>query len=79
MSLTTVERVLVLRGADIFREIAGEDLVPVAALADEVRFEEGETIVREGDQRTVSTSSSTARSSPRSRAWASFRAGARAT
>ena len=49
MSLTTVERVLVLRGADIFREIAGEDLVPVAALAEEVRFDEGETFVHVGE------------------------------
>ena len=49
MSLTTIERVLALRGAEIFSEIAGEDLVPVAALADEVRFEPGEALVREGE------------------------------
>lgn len=47
--MTTIERVLALREAEIFGEIAGEDLMPVAALAEEARFEPGETFVREGE------------------------------
>ncbi len=49
MSLSTVERVLFLKGAEIFNPIAGEDLVPLALVAEEVQFSAGETLVRQDD------------------------------
>jgi len=47
--LSTVERVLFLKSADIFSDIPTRDLVPVASVADEVRFSPGETFIRRGD------------------------------
>ena len=47
--LTTIERVLFLKSADIFSAIASEDLVPVATVAEEVSFQAGETFIRQGD------------------------------
>ena len=38
MPLSTIERVLFLKGAELFNQIAGEDLVPVALVAQEVHF-----------------------------------------
>jgi len=49
MPLSTVERVLFLKGAELFNQIAGEDLVPVALVAQEVHFRAGETLLRQGD------------------------------
>jgi len=49
MPLSTIERVLFLKGAELFNQIASEDLVPVAMVAQEVHFNAGETLLRQGD------------------------------
>jgi CRP-like cAMP-binding protein len=49
MSLSTIERVLFLKGAELFDQIPGEDLVPVALVAQEVHFSAGETMIRQGE------------------------------
>ncbi len=49
MPLSTIERVLFLKGAELFNQIASEDLVPVALVAQEVQFRAGETLLRQGD------------------------------
>lgn len=49
MSLSTIERVLFLQGADLFSNIASEDLVPVAQVAKEVYFSAGKTFIAQGD------------------------------
>src|SRR5579859_332719 len=48
--LSTLERVLFLKCADIFSAISSEDLFPVALVAQEVTFSTGETIIRCGTQ-----------------------------
>jgi CRP/FNR family transcriptional regulator, cyclic AMP receptor protein len=47
--LSTIERILFLQSAEIFGAIAGEDLVPIAMVAQEVRFAPGETFIRRGE------------------------------
>jgi CRP-like cAMP-binding protein len=47
--LSTVERVLFLKSADIFREVASEELVAVALAAEERFFFVGDVLVRQGD------------------------------
>lgn len=47
--ISTVEKVLFLKTIDLFRQIPGEDLVRVAQIAEEVRFEAGERIITEGE------------------------------
>jgi CRP-like cAMP-binding protein len=49
MSLSTIERILFLKGAELFNEIASEDLAPVALVAQEVHFSSGETLISQGD------------------------------
>ncbi|HMA36376.1 MAG TPA: HEAT repeat domain-containing protein [Chloroflexia bacterium] len=49
MSLSTIERVLFLRGVDLFSEVHSEDLVHVAQIAQEVNFAAGETFIKQGD------------------------------
>jgi CRP-like cAMP-binding protein len=49
MPLSTVERIIFLRGADLFRDISGEDLVLIAQVCHEVFFPAGEIIIRQGD------------------------------
>ena len=49
MTLSTIERVLFLKGAELFNQIASEDLVSVAMVAQEVHFSAGETLIRQGD------------------------------
>lgn len=46
--LSTIERVLFLRSADIFSAVTGEDLAPVAMVAEEIRFVAGETFIQKG-------------------------------
>jgi CRP-like cAMP-binding protein len=48
MTLSTIERVLLLKGVDLFSRIAGEDLVAVAEAAREVHLDVGETFIRQG-------------------------------
>jgi CRP-like cAMP-binding protein len=49
MPLSTIERVMFLKAAELFNQIASEDLVPVAMVAQEVHFSAGETLIRQGD------------------------------
>jgi CRP-like cAMP-binding protein len=47
--LSTMERVLFLRSVEVFGDLAGEDLAPVAMVAEEIGFRPGEAIVRAGE------------------------------
>ena len=47
--ITTAEKVLFLKGIDLFSTLAGEDLAEIALIAEEVEHDAGETIVAEGD------------------------------
>ncbi len=49
MPLSTIERILFLKGAELFNQIVSEDLVPVALVAQEAHFTAGETLIRQGD------------------------------
>jgi len=48
-TLTTIEKVIFLKSVDIFKHATAKELGGVAALTEEVHFEPGETIFREGD------------------------------
>jgi len=47
--LTTIEKVIFLKSVDIFAHAAVEKLGSVAALTEEIHFEDGETIVHEAE------------------------------
>jgi CRP-like cAMP-binding protein len=47
--ITTAEKVLFLKGIDLFSTLAGEDLAEIALIAEEIERDAGETIVAEGD------------------------------
>ena len=47
--ISTVEKVLFLRGAELFASLPGEDLARIALLADEAPRGRGEEIFHEGD------------------------------
>jgi CRP-like cAMP-binding protein len=47
--LSTMERVLFLRSVEMFGAVAGEDLAPVAVVAQEMSFRPGENLVRQGE------------------------------
>jgi CRP-like cAMP-binding protein len=47
--ISTVEKVLFLRGAELFAALPGEDLARIALLAEEERRGAGEEVFREGD------------------------------
>jgi len=47
--ISTVEKVLFLRAAELFAALPGEDLARIALLADEERRGAGEEVFREGD------------------------------
>jgi CRP-like cAMP-binding protein len=49
MPLSTIERVLFLKGAELFNQIASEDLALVAMVAQEAHFSAGETLIHQGD------------------------------
>ena len=49
MPLSTIERILFLKSAELFNQIASEDLVPVAMVAQEAHFNAGEPLIRQGD------------------------------
>ena len=49
MALSTIERVLFLRGVELFSQIVSEDLVYVAQVCHEVYFEAGERFITQGD------------------------------
>ena len=47
--ISTIEKVLFLKGVDLFRSIPGEDLSHIAEITAEVEFPPSQPIVREGD------------------------------
>jgi len=47
--ISTVEKVLFLKGVELFGQISGEDLSQIAQIADEVDFEQDQRIILEGD------------------------------
>lgn len=47
--ITTVEKVLFLKSIDLFAALPGEDLAQIATICDEVSFDAGEPIFREGE------------------------------
>jgi CRP-like cAMP-binding protein len=47
--LATIEKVIFLKSMDIFKHAAIEELGRVAAMTEEVHFESGEIILREGE------------------------------
>jgi CRP/FNR family transcriptional regulator, cyclic AMP receptor protein len=47
--ISTVEKVLFLKGVDLFRTIPGEDLSRIAQITDEIEFAPAQVIVKEGD------------------------------
>jgi Cyclic nucleotide-binding domain len=49
MPLSTIERVLLLKGAELFNHIASEELVPLALIAEEIAFPAGATLIRQGE------------------------------
>ncbi|MCB8942310.1 MAG: cyclic nucleotide-binding domain-containing protein [Ardenticatenaceae bacterium] len=49
MALSTIERVLFLRGVELFGQIPGEDLVHVAQVCEEVHFDAGTQFITQGD------------------------------
>ena len=47
--MTTIEKVLVLKGVELFAEIPSEELAAIAMIADEVEVDAGEAVLREGE------------------------------
>jgi CRP/FNR family cyclic AMP-dependent transcriptional regulator len=47
--ITTVEKVLFLRGVDLFSNLPGEDLARIALITEEAQHPAGAEIIREGD------------------------------
>lgn len=47
--LSTIEKVLLIQGADILVETETESLAQIAAIAQEIHFKQGTTIFREGE------------------------------
>ncbi len=47
--ITTVEKVLFLKSIDLFAALPGEDLAQIAGICDEVTFDAGEPVFREGE------------------------------
>ena len=48
--ITTAEKVLFLKGIELFAAVPSEDLVEIAAITTEVAAEESEEVFREGDR-----------------------------
>ncbi len=49
MALSNIERILFLRGAEVFSELSGEDLLPLAERAREVHFSAGQTFIHQDE------------------------------
>jgi CRP-like cAMP-binding protein len=47
--MTTVEKVLLLKGVDLFAAVPADELSAIALIAEEVRVDAGDTVLREGD------------------------------
>ena len=50
MALSTIEKVLFLKSVPLFEQISGEDIVEVVPIVHEVRFDRGETFIKQGDE-----------------------------
>jgi len=50
MTLSTIERVFLLQGSELFRQIPTQELVLVAQLCQEVAFTNGEMFIQAGDE-----------------------------
>jgi len=50
MTLSTIERVLLLQGSELFRQIPTQELVYIAQLCQEVNFKSGERFIKAGDE-----------------------------
>lgn len=50
MTLSTIERVFLLQGSELFRQIPTQELVLVAQLCQEVTFKRGERFIQAGDE-----------------------------
>lgn len=50
MTLSTIERVFLLQGAELFRQVPIQDLVEIAQLCQEMTFESGERFIQQGDE-----------------------------
>jgi CRP-like cAMP-binding protein len=48
--ISTVEKVLFLKGVDLFRSIAAEELSHIAQITDEVEYAPDDTFIKEGDK-----------------------------
>lgn len=48
--ISTVEKVLFLKGIDLFRNIPGEELAHIAQITDETEYAASEAVFHEGDQ-----------------------------
>jgi CRP/FNR family cyclic AMP-dependent transcriptional regulator len=47
--ISTVEKVLFLKSVPLFKEIPGEELAQIAAIADQVEYGGGQMVVKEGE------------------------------
>ncbi|HEY3805988.1 MAG TPA: cyclic nucleotide-binding domain-containing protein [Kofleriaceae bacterium] len=47
--MTTVEKVLLLKGIDLFAAVPADELAAIARIAEEVRLDAGEPVIREGE------------------------------
>ncbi len=47
--ISTIEKVLFLKSVDLFSQMPGEDLAQVAQIAQELYFEQGHQIIKQGD------------------------------
>ena len=47
--MTTVEKVLLLKGVDLFAAVPSDELAAIARIAEEIRVDAGDTVIREGD------------------------------
>ena len=48
--ISTIEKVLFLKGVDLFKTIPAEELSAIAQITDEVEYTPQQTVVKEGDQ-----------------------------
>jgi len=49
MTLSTVERVFLLQGSELFQQVPAQELVTIAQLCQEVTFKNGERFIQAGD------------------------------
>jgi len=50
MTLSTIERVFLLQGSELFQQIPAQELVAIAQLCQEVTFKSGERFIQAGDE-----------------------------